>query len=131
MALREHTLYERILENARCYPEVPAFICGDTQLSFREFAVQVERLSKGLRKVGLHPGSRLAILLDNGIEAMTLYAACARAIAGGITASLAAMNDGQKPDVSTVTLKSMPRSILPPAPPARRIIQPFTLPVFK
>ena len=79
MALREHTLYERILENARCYPEVPAFICGDTQLSFRKFAVQVERLSKGLRKVGLHPGSRLAVLLDNGIEAMTLYAACARA----------------------------------------------------
>lgn len=79
MALREHTLHERILENARCAPDAPAFICGDTQLSFREFAVQVERLSKGLRKIGLHPGSRVAVLLDNGIEAMTLYAACVRA----------------------------------------------------
>lgn len=79
MALREHTLHERILENARCTPDATAFICGTAELNFREFAVQVERLAKGLRKVGLHPGSRMVVLLDNGIEAMTLYAACVRA----------------------------------------------------
>ena len=78
MNVREHTLYERIVENARLHGNKPAFTFKDQSLSFREYLKQVNQLSHGLTRAGLKRGDRLAVLMDNNLEYPLIYGACAQ-----------------------------------------------------
>ena len=78
MSLREHTLYDRIVENARLYPDHPAFTFGTQSLSFQTYLQQVNQLSHGLLAAGLKRGERLVVLMDNNLEYTLIYGACAQ-----------------------------------------------------
>ncbi len=78
MSLRAHNFYDRIVENARLYRDKPAFTFGAQSLSFGEYLKQVNQISHGFLASGLKKGERIAILLDNNLEFMLLYGACAQ-----------------------------------------------------
>ena len=78
MRIREHNLYDRILENARLHGIKPAFTFKDQCLSFKEFLLKVNQVSRALLEIGIKKGDRLAILMDNNLEYALIYGACAR-----------------------------------------------------
>jgi acyl-CoA synthetase (AMP-forming)/AMP-acid ligase II len=56
-----------------------AFVCGDTQMTFREFDRATDRLAHHLLALGLAPGQHVGVLLPNGIEVVVAYYALAKA----------------------------------------------------
>ncbi len=78
MTLRKHNLYDRIVENARIYKDKIAFSFESHQWTYAEYLQLVNRLSHGLLAAGIKKGERIAILLDNHLEYMLLYGACAQ-----------------------------------------------------
>jgi acyl-CoA synthetase (AMP-forming)/AMP-acid ligase II len=60
----------------RYYPERPALRVGQDRLTFRELHNRVKSLVAALRRRGLGPGDRLALLLPNGPEYIQLVYAC-------------------------------------------------------
>lgn len=78
MSVREHNLYDRIVENARLYKEQPAFTFGNESLTFYKYFHQVNQLSHGLLSPGLGQGDRIAVLMDNNLEYPLIYGACAQ-----------------------------------------------------
>ncbi|MBF0276223.1 MAG: AMP-binding protein [SAR324 cluster bacterium] len=78
MSVREQNLYDRIVENARLFRDKPAFTFRDRSLSFGEYLEQVNQISHGLLLSGLKKGERIAILMDNNLEYMLIYGACAQ-----------------------------------------------------
>ncbi len=56
-----------------------AIICGDVHWSYAEFRREVDRLAAGLRRLGLSPGDRVAILARNSHAFIALRFAIARA----------------------------------------------------
>ncbi|MBC8257628.1 MAG: AMP-binding protein [SAR324 cluster bacterium] len=78
MALREHSIYDCILNNARNYPNKTALVSGDLRLTFAEVPVHVNCLARGLVNTGFEKGDRIAVLLNNCAEYALLLAACAR-----------------------------------------------------
>jgi acyl-CoA synthetase (AMP-forming)/AMP-acid ligase II len=58
---------------AQRYGERPAWIAGDTRISFRRAEARANRLAHALRALGLHSGDRVAMLMPNcyqGFETM-------------------------------------------------------------
>ena len=53
---------------ARRHGERPAWITGDTRVSFRQAERRVNRLAHALRGLGLHSGDRVAMLMPNCAE---------------------------------------------------------------
>jgi fatty-acyl-CoA synthase len=62
-------------------PLRPALVCGDLRLNYGELEERVNRLSHGLRGLGMGPGERIGTFLFNGIEGVELTAAL-QAVAG-------------------------------------------------
>jgi long-chain acyl-CoA synthetase len=58
---------------ARNYPDRPAVIDGETRLSWREFDGRTRQLAAGLRRLGVQPGDRVAILALNSFRYLELY----------------------------------------------------------
>lgn len=56
-----------------------AIICGDVTWSYGEFRREVDRLASGLRRLGIAPGDRVAILARNSHAFIALRFAIARA----------------------------------------------------
>lgn len=59
-------------------PDRDAVVAGDTHLSFSDLDVRVSAIAGGLRNCGIHPGDRVALLLDNGWEFVASLLACNR-----------------------------------------------------
>ena len=76
-ALRHH---------AETRPESTAFVMGKDVWSYARFAVEVDRLARGLIARGLRRGDRVALHLFNGPELAVAYHACFRI--GAIAAPL-------------------------------------------
>ena len=76
-ALRHH---------AETRPESTAFVMGKDVWSYARFAVEVDRLARGLVARGLRRGDRVALHLFNGPELAVAYHACFRI--GAIAAPL-------------------------------------------
>jgi fatty-acyl-CoA synthase len=55
----------------------PALVCGDTRLNYGELEERINRLTHGLRTLGLGPRERLAVFLMNGHEYVEINAAIA------------------------------------------------------
>ena len=78
MTIREKSIYDCILSNSRNLPNEIALVSGDISLTFSEFQIQVNSISRGLKKAGLEKGDRIGVLLNNCGEYALLLAACAR-----------------------------------------------------
>ena len=50
----------------------PALLCGERRLSWRDFDRSTNQVAQGLRALGLAPGSRIAVLMSNGVEMVEL-----------------------------------------------------------
>jgi len=53
-----------------------ALVCGNSSLSYAQFAAQAEHVAHQWLRQGLKPGDRIALHLRNGIELATAYYAC-------------------------------------------------------
>jgi len=56
--------------SARRFPEKTALVCGVQRLSYREIAEHSNRLAHGLIAAGIRRGDRVAVYLDNSVEAV-------------------------------------------------------------
>ena len=76
-------LWNRLKAHAATQGEKLALVCGDTRLTYAQFAAQAQNVADAWRRQGLSPGDRIALHLRNGIELATGYYAC---FAGGFVA---------------------------------------------
>src|SRR5215470_15293507 len=72
------TVYDVIARGAALHGDAPAFIHGDTSVSFRAFQERVDALAGGLTALGIGRGDRICILAQNDLGYLDLYGACAR-----------------------------------------------------
>jgi len=73
-------LLENFLErSARRYADKPAVVCGDETIAYGELERRANRLAHALRALGVERGDRVAIHLDNSIEAVTAIFAALKA----------------------------------------------------
>jgi amino acid adenylation domain-containing protein len=62
---------EQFLErSAERFPEKIALVCGDRRLTYREIEQDCNRLAHGLIASGVQRGDRVAVYLDNSVEAV-------------------------------------------------------------
>ena len=78
MSLREHSIYNCIINNALNYSDEIAIVSGDLSLTYGEIPLHVNSLARGLLKTGFEKGDRIGVLLNNCLEYALLLAACAR-----------------------------------------------------
>lgn len=64
---------EMLKRNARLFPSKIAFIQDDRQISFKDFATNVNKLTKSVSSLGIKPSDRVAVLATNCIEYFELY----------------------------------------------------------
>lgn len=69
-------LGDYLLRDAAEYPDRPAVIQGERSMSYRELNTECNRLAHSLRKIGIAPGDRLAVLMRNSIEWLLIFCAC-------------------------------------------------------
>ncbi len=68
MSLREHSIYDCILNNARNFSDEIALVSGDLRLTYGEVPFHVNSLARGLLNTGFEKGDRIAVLLNNCAE---------------------------------------------------------------
>ena len=56
--------------SARRFPDKTALVCGAQRLSYREIAEHSSRVAHGLIALGVRRGDRVAVYLDNSVEAV-------------------------------------------------------------
>ena len=78
MSLREHSIYDCIINNAHSFPDETALVSGDSRLTYGEVPLHVNSLSRGLLNTGFVKGDRIGVLLDNCAEYILFLAACTR-----------------------------------------------------
>ena len=76
---RTQSLSAMLARAAERHGERTAIICGDVTWSYAAFRREVDRLASGLRRLGLRPGDRVAILARNSHSFIALRFAIARA----------------------------------------------------
>ena len=57
-----------LIDAARRWPDATAILFDDRSVSFSEMAQHAGRWQAGLRRLGVQPGDRIAMLLPNGVE---------------------------------------------------------------
>lgn len=75
-------LHQVLTQSAEKLPHKVALICGETRLTFSEIEASSNRLALGLKAVGVNPGDRVAIWLENSVEVVISIFAILKA--GGI-----------------------------------------------
>ena len=68
-------------ELARVIPERPAIVCGERQLTWREFDERSNRLARRLIEGGLMPGDKVAFYLRNSPAYLELFGEAGDAMA--------------------------------------------------
>jgi len=76
---RSQSLSAMLARAAERHGARTAIICGDVSWSYAEFHREVDRIAAGLRRLGLQPGDRVAILARNSHAFIALRFAIARA----------------------------------------------------
>jgi amino acid adenylation domain-containing protein len=69
-------LLAQVRANAESAPDRPAVRDARVQLSYRDFLQQVERVARGLAALGLAPGARVGVLVENSAEHIIVTYAC-------------------------------------------------------
>lgn len=78
MGLRDFSLYDMLVRNARLFPHREAWVFDQRRVTFSQFLSEINRLSYGLQKIGLKKGGRIGVLSQNCYEFVLLYGAAAR-----------------------------------------------------
>jgi len=78
MSMREHSIYDCIINNARNYSDEIALVSGDLSLTYGEVPLHVNSLARGLLNTGFEKGDRIGVLLNTCSEYALLLAACTR-----------------------------------------------------
>jgi long-chain acyl-CoA synthetase len=68
----------RLAEVSRLFPHQEALVYNQRRLSYHQFNQQVNCLANGLQKLGIQPGDRVIIALDNCPEFLTSFYALLR-----------------------------------------------------
>ena len=76
---RQQSLGGMLRRSAMRHHDRTAIICGDTRWTYAEFDRVVDCLAAGLKRAGVNPGDRLALLARNSHAFMALRFAIARA----------------------------------------------------
>jgi long-chain acyl-CoA synthetase len=75
-AERPRTISEMLDQAIARNPHGEALVLGDRRLTWAQVGAHVARIAAGLVACGIHPGDRIALLLENSIEfPLTLWAA--------------------------------------------------------
>ena len=69
---------EMIRTAGRRFGDAPAILCEAQTMSFKAFDEATDRLGNGLLLLGLVPGDRVAVMLNNSIECLVAYYALAK-----------------------------------------------------
>jgi len=69
-------IWSQLKARAASQPEKLALVCGDTALTYTQFAAQVESVAHAWLRQGLRPGDRIALHMRNGIQLASCYYAC-------------------------------------------------------
>ena len=69
-------IWSRLKAHAASQGEKLAVVCGETRLTYAQFAARAEALAHSWLLEGLQPGDRVALHWRNGIELATCYYAC-------------------------------------------------------
>jgi acyl-CoA synthetase (AMP-forming)/AMP-acid ligase II len=77
MGLRDFTLADVLVRNARLLGDRTALIHEGRRVTHGEYLERVERLAAGLAAAGVVPGDRVAVLSQNNLEFLDLYGAAA------------------------------------------------------
>jgi acyl-CoA synthetase (AMP-forming)/AMP-acid ligase II len=72
-------LHDFLDYQAREHPDEEFAIQGDRVVTYRDAALEVNRLANALVSLGLQPGDRISILSKNSVEYACLYYACSKA----------------------------------------------------
>jgi len=64
-------IWNQLKTRAAAQPDKRALVCGDTTLTYVQFAAQVENVARALMQKGLKPGDRIALHMRNSIELAT------------------------------------------------------------
>ena len=95
---RPDSVWTMVVDAVARNPDGEALVCGARRLTWREVGEAATRIAGGLRKAGLKPGDRVALLLGNRIEfVLTMFAAAHQ---GLVTVLLSTRQ--QKPEIAYV-----------------------------
>ena len=72
-------LYRMVAATAARQPEAVALCCGPRRITYARLVEDISKLAAWLSSLGLAPGDRLAVLLPNSIELVTVILAACRA----------------------------------------------------
>ncbi len=78
MGLHDYTIYHVLKRNARVYGNRTALVFERERVTYGEFLKRVDSLSAGLAARGVGTGDRVAVLAENSLEYVYLYAAAAK-----------------------------------------------------
>jgi fatty-acyl-CoA synthase len=76
--VRRQTLADLLRRSAKRLPRKTAIVCGATRWTFEEFDQVTDRLAAGLARLGVAPGTRVAVLARNSHAFAALRFALAR-----------------------------------------------------
>jgi len=65
---RSRTLPDLLDEMAGRHPEREAVVAGDARLTYAQYRARVRELAKGLHRLGVRPGAKVALLMANRLE---------------------------------------------------------------
>jgi len=65
---RSRTLPDLLDEMAGRHPEREAVVAGDARLTYAQYRARVRELAKGLHRLGVRPGAKVALLMGNRLE---------------------------------------------------------------
>jgi len=98
-------------QSARHTPRHTALVCGDVRASYAELDEQSQRLAQALLQRGIAAGDRVAVCLENSLEAVVAFFGVVRAGAAALL-----VNPGTKPEKLDFLLRdSGARALLAPA----------------
>ena len=65
---RSRTLPDLLDEMAARYPAREAVVAGDARLTYPQYRARVHEVAKGLHRLGVRPGEKVALLMGNRLE---------------------------------------------------------------
>ena len=112
------TILDALLQTAELYPDSPAAVDSDKELSFKEFTRAVRRGAIAVKGTGAQRGDRVLIALPRGVDALISVYACLQAgvIAVPVDMSypphrIAQIVSGAVPRAAFVDTPSLPASL--------------------
>jgi len=70
---------DAIAQHGHWLAEKPALLCGERRLTWRDFDQSTNQVAHGLAALGLERGSRVAVLMGNGVEMVQLLLGAGKA----------------------------------------------------